>query len=211
MSKLCAALHDSARRKPRIGFPFEPATIPANGIYLLFEKGERGHGGERIVRVGTHRGDDNLLSRLREHFLVENKDRSIFRKNIGRALLAKDDDPFLAHWEYDLTSREGRAANEGKVSLKKKDATEHRVTEYIRERFSFVIIPLGRGTKARLALEDRLISTISLCEECKASPRWLGQHSPVEKIRESGMWNVQGLWKTPIDAADFNVIKAVRG
>jgi len=28
----------------------------------------------------------------------ENKDRSIFRKNIGRALLNKDNDPFIEQW-----------------------------------------------------------------------------------------------------------------
>lgn len=207
MSDLCAALHDLARRRIQVAFPFERSAIPANGIYLLFEKGEKGHGGGRIVRVGTHRGDDNLFSRLREHFLVENKDRSIFRKNIGRALLAKDEDPFLTQWDYDLTSRKGRAAKAGKVNLKKKDATEQRVTRYIRDQFGFVIIPFRSGTTRRLELEERLISTISLCEECKASKGWLGQRSPVERIRKSGMWNFQGLWKKPITLSDMEAIK----
>jgi len=204
MKNQCSALHDLVRIKVRLGFPFDPGSIPANGIYLLFEKGEKGHGGDRIVRVGTHRGDENLFSRLREHFLVENKDRSIFRKNIGRALLAKDDDPFLLQWEYDLTSRKGKSANAGKVNPRKKDATEQRVTRYIQDRFSFVIIPVGPGTKARLAFEERLISTISLCEECKASKGWLGHYSPVDRIRKSGMWNYQGLWKAPISPADLS-------
>jgi len=211
MSKMCSALHELAGGKKRIGFPFNRDLIPANGIYLLFEKKEKGHGGDRIVRVGTHRGDDNLFSRLREHFLVENKDRSIFRKNIGRALLAKDGDPFLEQWEKDLTSRKGKAANAGKVNVKKKEESEQRVTRYICNHFTFVIIRTVRGAKERLALEDRLISTISLCEECKASTIWLGGHSPVDKIRESGMWNVQGLWKTPIDSADLKAIMASRG
>lgn len=203
MSELCAALHHLTRKKVRIGFPFAPSAIPPNGIYLLFEKGEKGHGGDRIVRVGTHRGDDNLFSRLREHFLVENKDRSIFRKNVGRALLAKDDDPFLTQWEFDLTSRKGKIANAGKVDPKKKDATEQRATRYIQDRFSIVIIPVGRGTKARLTLEERLISTVSLCRACKPSKQWLGNRSPVERIRESGMWNFQGLWKGPITSIDL--------
>jgi hypothetical protein len=208
MSEICAALHEWAREKERIGFPFQGDSIPSNGIYLLFEKKENGHGGDRIVRVGTHRGDSNLLLRLREHFLVENKDRSIFRKNIGRSLLVKDCDPFLAQWEKDLTSRKGKAANAGKVNVKKKEETEQRVTRYIRSYFSFVIIPTRRGSKERLALEDRLISTISLCEECEPSKGWLGSHSPVDKICESGMWNVQSLWKTPIDSADLRAIMA---
>ena len=211
MSDLCAALHEWAREKVRIGFPFNGDVVPSNGIYLLFEKKEKGHRGDRIVRVGTHRGDGNLLSRLKEHFLVENKDRSIFRKNIGRALLAKDEDPFLRQWELDVTSHKEKIANADKVDQGKKNMTEHKVTGYIQDRFSFVIIPTRREAKERLALEDRLISSISLCEECKASKSWLGAHSPIDKIRESGMWNVQGLWKTPIDSSDLRAIMATIG
>jgi hypothetical protein len=76
-------------------------AFPLNGIYILFEKGETAHDTNRIVRVGTYPGDKQLRSR--QHFLVENKDRSIFRKNIGRALLRRGQDPFLPLWELDRT------------------------------------------------------------------------------------------------------------
>jgi hypothetical protein len=49
----------------------------------MFEAGESGHGTDRIVYVGTHTGPGNLPARLAEHFVRENKDRSIFRGNIG--------------------------------------------------------------------------------------------------------------------------------
>ena len=39
---------------------------------------------DRIVRIGTHTGENQLRSRLMQHFVKENKNRSIFRKNIGR-------------------------------------------------------------------------------------------------------------------------------
>src|SRR4051812_33329339 len=91
---ICAGLHAWAGSLPRHEFPFSGSTIPGNGIYLLFEKGEEAHGGDRIVRAGTHTGVGQLLSRLHQHFVVENKDRSIFRKNIGRALLNKTKDPY---------------------------------------------------------------------------------------------------------------------
>jgi hypothetical protein len=45
MSDLCAVLHKIAWKKKRMGFPFDQSEIPLNGIYLLFEKGEKGHGG----------------------------------------------------------------------------------------------------------------------------------------------------------------------
>ncbi|MSP93707.1 MAG: hypothetical protein EXR00_00415 [Alphaproteobacteria bacterium] len=37
-----------------------------------------------------------------------NKDRSIFRKHVGRCLLAKSGDPLLAQWEIDLTTKASR-------------------------------------------------------------------------------------------------------
>src|ERR1700722_18438948 len=102
---VCELLHRWANSLPILRFPFDEGLIPPNGIYILFEEGETAHGGQRIVRVGTHTGPNQLRSRLRQHFLIENKDRSIFRKNVGRAILNRDHDPFLLFWEFDLTTR----------------------------------------------------------------------------------------------------------
>jgi len=44
-----------------------------------------------------------LCSRLKQHFAKENKDRSVFRKNIGRCILNKANDDYLTKWEWDLT------------------------------------------------------------------------------------------------------------
>lgn len=40
----------------RFEFPFESKDIPKNGVYILFERNELGHGGDRIVRIGAHTG-----------------------------------------------------------------------------------------------------------------------------------------------------------
>ena len=84
MSENCKNLHELFNNLPKLEFPFNEEHIPMNGIYVLFEKGEFAHNTNRIVRVGTHTGKNQLRSRLIQHFLNENKDRSIFRKNIGR-------------------------------------------------------------------------------------------------------------------------------
>ena len=76
MSAVCSQLHSLARRGTEHSFPFDRARLPLSGIYLLFETGEEAHGGDRIVRVGTHTGDDQLPSRLVQHFVNENKDRN---------------------------------------------------------------------------------------------------------------------------------------
>ena len=75
MSKLCSELHQIFNDLPRHSFPFDKNSIFNNGIYILFEKGEKAHNVDRIVRIGTHRGDNNLYNRLKEHFINENKDR----------------------------------------------------------------------------------------------------------------------------------------
>ena len=100
MSKNCHTIHQWFNGMKKHSFPFNEQEIPLNGIYILFEKGEFAHSTNRIVRIGTHTGNNQLRSRLFQHFLNENKDRSIFRKNIGRALLNKDEFVFLAGNNY---------------------------------------------------------------------------------------------------------------
>jgi hypothetical protein len=66
MTESCQYLHDTLSQLPRYRRE-DLAKVPANGIYVLFEHGERGHRVERIVRIGTHRGQNNLALRIREH------------------------------------------------------------------------------------------------------------------------------------------------
>lgn len=78
-----------------------------------------GHGGDRIVRIGTHTGDSQLKSRIFQH--------SVPTKN------------------------------------------------------------------ERLYYELRLIGTVSRCYDCHASESWLGNCSPIDKVRKNGLWQVIGL------------------
>jgi hypothetical protein len=205
MSATCAQLHSLARQGTLHRFPFERSQLPRDGIYALFEAGEESHGGARIVRVGTHTGDHQLPSRLLQHFVNENKDRSIFRKNIGRALLTRASDPFLAKWEVDRTSR--RARDGFHVDAAKLRAIESEVTCYLRERLPFVVFSI-EDKASRLTLESRMISTLSLCEECQPSANWLGHHSPRARIRETGLWLINELFKTPLCDADIERLRA---
>jgi hypothetical protein len=202
----CQSLHEWARTLKRFRFPFDDAQIPQNGIYLLFEKGECAHRGDRIVRVGTHTGERQLRSRLKQHFITPNKDRSIFRKNIGRALLARDKDPFLVDWELDLTPAAARAMHGGRLDTAKQKTVEEAVSKYIQNNFSFVVIPVEEMHEC-LRLESRIISTVSLCPDCIPSASWLGNFSPKIKIRESGLWIVNELYKEPLAETDFTRLK----
>lgn len=193
-SDVCERLHHAVHALPTHGFPLVKSDVPQSGIYILFEVGEIGHGGLRIVRIGTHKGDGRLWPRLRQHFVSRNKDGSIFRKNLGRALLGRDDDPFLDDWNLNLSVRENRQRYGGRVDPDVQRQVEQRVSDYIQTKFQFVLLEVSNETE-RLFLESRLTSTVSNCSECAPSEGWLGSHSPVEKIRESGLWQVMELYK----------------
>ncbi len=192
MTDTCRYLHHTLSRLPRLKRK-DLAKVPDNGIYVLFENGEQGHDGERIVRVGTHRGQNNLPGRIREHLYKSNKDRSIFRKHVGRCLLAKAGDPFLAQWEIKLTTKASRALSEGKVDKTRLQEVEADVTRYMVENFSFSILRF-ESEEDRLHYEECLLSTIYACPDCGPFGTWLGRFHPTsEVIRTCGLWNVQGL------------------
>lgn len=210
MSKNCEQLHLLFSSQKIFKFPFNPSKLPNNGIYILFEDGEFAHGTRRVVRVGTHTGRDQLRSRLRQHFMQENKDRSIFRKNIGRALLKKAENPFLEKWELDLTTRKARERYKGQIDDQYLISVEKMVSDYLQKHFSFVAFEVI-DKETRLSLESRIISTISNCEECKPSLTWLGLHSPKAKIRESGLWLVNELYKESLNESEFESLKSYLG
>lgn len=197
VDEVCHALHHVFSDLPALGFPYQDSQIPKNGIYVLFEDGEVAHGTNRIVRIGTHTGNNQLRSRLKQHFLNENKDRSIFRKNIGRCLLNRDNDPFLEFWELDLTPHAAKATYAAKIDFTKQLDIERRVSEYIQGHLRFVAFEVLDKDR-RLALESKLISTVSLCKTCGPSANWLGRHSPKDKIKSCGLWQVNELKKTPL-------------
>jgi len=206
MMKICHELHMLTDGLRRFRFPFDEKKIPSNGIYILFETNERAHGTDRIVHIGTHTGDNQLRSRIKEHFLKENKDRSIFRKNIGRAVLNRDKDMFLEQWEWDLTSKKAKDKHAHILNCDKQKETEKRVSDYMRSNLSFAAFQVN--VKAdRLSLESRMISTVSICDQCKPSDDWLGLHSPKNKIRESGLWLVNELYKAPLTEEDFKSLE----
>lgn len=55
--------------------------------------------------MGTHTSEGRLKARLKDHFISRNKDGSIFRKNVGKALLSKIKDPYLDIWALDTSNK----------------------------------------------------------------------------------------------------------
>lgn len=200
-------LHDLFNSERRFHFPFDDdiELIPKNGVYVIFEAGEKYNNRDRIVRVGTHTGDNQLRSRLKQHFIKENKNRSIFRKNIGRCLLNKDHRPYLDIWNLDSTSKADKMKNGHLIDKIFEQELEKRISQYIQENLSFTVFEVK--TKAqRLFWESRIISTLAAFPHIKSSDNWLGQFSPKEKIRQYGLWQVNELLNQPLNEAEFNAL-----
>ena len=198
---VCQLVHDRLRALRRFSNEYDVEAIPKSGIYVVFEKGELAHGGDRIVRVGTHTGENNLRGRLKEHIFTMNKDRSIFRKHIGRCLLSKRNDPLYDHWNLDLTTREKRKKFGNLVDIVRLNEVELEITAYIHEALTFSVLAVAAE---RIALEGKLLSTLAQCPHCAASENWLGRHHPNKVIAESGLWNIQGVKGRGLSAAEVD-------
>jgi len=222
MSELCKWQHEQLEQLPLLKFPFKLQQLPKNGIYFFYEQGEIwGHGGNkpRIVRIGTHR-NGNFRNRIAEHYLFDKtkmnfgkdkpkpSDRSIFRKNIGRALVNQRKDNYLQVWEIDFIKRENRKKFGHLRDIKKEKEIESEITRMLKKSFSFRFIELDGQTEriGKGGLESSLIGTVAHCKLCKPSNNWLGNFSPKKKIRESGLWLVQHLKANGINEKDKKII-----
>lgn len=165
---------------------FAARDLPRNGIYFFYEEGE----GERIVRVGTHKGNARFYDAIRTHYGTRQSFRawrrtSEFRYHLGAALLNRDQDPRIAEW----LDRKGERMRD----------VEAEVTELLHKTFTFRALSVD-DLHERLALERALIGVLSATPTM--GEEWLGLHAVNPVIRKSGLWNVDHIGATdPIDLA----------
>jgi hypothetical protein len=160
----CVELHQYVWMLQRYSYPINWGELPRNGIYFQFENGEEAHGGDRIVRVGTHLQANRLALRIKSHF-NGTRLNSIFRSHVGDA----------------LGSKHGGEIEEGEIS------------DYIQKNISFSVITCGNSKVEREDLERKAIDKISSCRQHSPSSKWLGYHSPKPAINASGLWNIRGV------------------
>jgi hypothetical protein len=210
MSSIVLEFHKLFNSQKRYYFPFQEfrKEIPLNGIYIIFELGEKYQEFDRIVRVGTHTGNNQLYSRLKEHFIKENKNRSIFRKNIGRCILNKSDNPYLKIWDLDTTSAENKRLYSHLVNIDFEKQVEKQISKYIQENLSFCVLKVD-NKEQRLFWESKIASTLAQAHINVQSSQWLGNYSPKEKIKTSGLWQVNGLDGECLNRDEFHSLMAL--
>lgn len=202
------ALHMLFNSLPRFNWTMIHEIPYKNGIYIMFENGESYCNMDRIVRVGTHRSQDRLHKRLKDHFVKEDSDSSIFRKNIGRAFLNKIDSPYLQTWEIDMHRSENVQKYGHLINEKLEAELESKITQYLRNNISFVCFPVEEKVE-RLRLEKGIIATLNKHPIFGPSSNWLGLSNPIFEISNSGLWNRQSLDGQPLSDLELERVKCL--
>lgn len=200
--ELCLNLHRQFNNMQRYDYSTIDEVSFTNGIYIMFEKGESYRGYDRIVRVGTHTSDNRLKKRLKDHFLKENKDGSIFRKNIGKAILNKNRHPYLDVWNLDTK----KAADQFDAEFQCK--IEKQISTYLKDNITFTCFKVDTK-EDRLRLEEGIIALLNSSSSFASSENWRGRFSPVNDIAQSGLWLREGLNGKPLTFSEYEKIVAL--
>ena len=182
-----------------------------NGIYIFFEKGEKFGEWDRIVRVGTSTGQNRLIRRLKQHLVKENKDSSVFRKNIGRAILSKTNNPLIHYWNIKFTTKKKKELFYNEEKAEKCKEIEKQITEFMDEKLSFVVFPLPTKEE-RLRFEQAIISSLYNCADFTASKNWLGNDVPETQrthVKSARMWLSKELHAKPLTDQEFAQLSSV--
>ena len=112
---------------------------------------------------------------------------------------------YLDSWELDITSKEGREDKLKRIDREFEKTLEKRISQYIQDNLSFCVCEVNTK-EDRLFWESKITSTLSNAAkfgEIKPSENWLGNHSTKGKIRESGLWQVNELYKKSLTEAEL--------
>lgn len=203
-NKLTTLFNEAKRHK----HPYEESEISKNGIYIMFEKGETHSNFDRVVRIGSHTGQNRLFDRIDEHYIGDDHRNSIFRKHLGRCFLTIDKrTDYIKCWDLKTKKREDKAKNLDKINWELETKYENKITNYIKNNFTFIIIPNLIHEVKRIRIEEGLIATFAQGEKKTISENWLGKFHPDNKISNSGLWNIQGINGTPLTAEELNIIE----
>ena len=177
-----------------------------NGVYIFFGEDEKYAGMDRIIRVGTDTQQNRLKERMKQHLLTSNKDGSIFRKNIGRAMLNKEQKiELLKYWNIKMSKPENKKYFNNELQLECR-SLENKITNYLCANMEFVVFNLEKA-EDRLRYEEAIIATLHKSKDFKASENWLGNYVPTNiknnHVVDSRMWISQGINAKELTDAEF--------
>ncbi|WP_396611734.1 hypothetical protein ACH9L7_00150 [Haloferax sp. S1W] len=175
---------------------------PDRGVYIFFAPDEYRDTGDqlRVTRIGTHAVSEgsstSLWDRLRTHRGAMrgtyegggNHRGSVFRKRVGEAIVDSEAlTEEYPNWGSGSTAKRELRLDELEM--------EKRVSDYLRD-LPFLWVNVDDEPSAesqRAFIERNMIALLSNYQRAAVDARsdeWLGHHSRSEKLRESGLWNV---------------------
>lgn len=175
---------------------------PRRGVAFFFEKTElREDGTPRVVRVATHALKAGLNSSLWERLAADQGGahrQSPFRMLIGLGLLDLTGNAGVPSWgrgpDAATAARERRMPQDQVEKLEA--AVEAAVSLYVGQMpFVFLDVPDEPGPgSARAFIEKNAVALLSNYARPPIDPpsaAWLGRRCGREKVRQSGLWNLQ--------------------
>ncbi len=207
INELYVYIHRFFNSKTRFQFPYDKSLIKqltdSNGLYVLFEEGEKFEGMDRIVRIGSHDASFRLVPRLRDHFLSSKQRNSIFRKHIGRCLLSIEKDDYIHAWNKPFKKKVDKDRYKDIVDLAYEKKFEDKISDHIQENLSFSLIPKVYEKTKRDRIEEGLIAILNQSSFKDSSKNWLGNMHPDNRIREAKIWNIEYLNGVPLSKEEF--------
>ena len=131
---------------------------------------------------------------------------SIFRKNIGRAMLNKEQKiELLKYWNIKMSKPENKKYFNNELQLECR-SLENKITNYLCANMEFVVFNLEKA-EDRLRYEEAIIATLHKSKDFKASENWLGNYVPTNiknnHVVDSRMWISQGINAKELTDAEF--------
>ncbi len=195
----------------RGAFKFGDVDVPKNGMYFFFQKGEEGHNGDRIVRVGINK-TKKLALRMSNHFRLDPL-RSVFSTYLIHIYILYLMGPKLDEWtgtcnpnkifdanRFDELYRVNKKPSDLEKDLKilrsrmykgntdRLEGYRKALLPYFRENFRYSFVWFPDELEERDLMEDGIIGTVAHCNKCGPSSTWIGKLAPHKATREYGLW-----------------------
>ena len=108
--------------------------------------------------------------------------------------------------ELDITSRTQKEKNLKLLDLDFEKKIEKIISNYVQTNLSFCVFQID-SKDDRLFWESKIISTIAKATDIEPSENWLGNQSTKDKIKISGLWQVNELYNDSLTELELDQLK----
>lgn len=193
-------LHKLFNSMPRYNAESLEYVSVSNGIYILFQQGEKYGLIDRIVGVGIDYQGETLKTQLQKELIAGDKNFSPLRFQLGESMLNHCKSLYLAKWENKgYNNKFDKNRSEEKIM-------EEKISSFIKNEISFIYFAVDNKEK-KIQLRNKIINTLyhdKFFIDLNKNP---GYYCTSENIRKSEIWNIERVTKEFLCEEDFNFIE----